>query len=121
MKFRIWDRLEKKMIYPDSPGAHHFIINLKGEVYNLHNGSGGDDYIVMPLYKTDSKLGDIYQGDILKVENFNEWWDTEMPTEEDRYHYLVISDIRYDYACSIKNTIEKSGNVFENPEIVVRS
>jgi asparagine N-glycosylation enzyme membrane subunit Stt3 len=63
-KFRVYDKKEKRYIYPDSPGQHHFFITLNGEFYNFQNGSGGDDYIVQQWTGyTDSGGKDVYEGD----------------------------------------------------------
>lgn len=120
MKFRIWDKLEKKMIYPEDFGARHFTISLKGEVFNLQNVAGGsNDYLPLQLLETHPKLGDIYHGDIVKVESLSEWWDMEPPPEEFRYYHVVVNDMkRYNYHHQFYHAVEKSGNVFENPELV---
>lgn len=46
IKFRIYDKFAEKLIYPESPGARYYTLNLSGEVYNYHDGSGGGDYEV---------------------------------------------------------------------------
>ena len=120
MKFRIWDKLEKKMIYPEDFGARHFTISLKGEVFNLQNGAGGsNDYLPLQLLETHPKLGDIYHGDIIKVENLSEWWDVEPLAEEHKYSHVVVKDVKtYNYHYQFRHAVDKVGNVFENPEVV---
>lgn len=107
------------MIYPEDFGARHFWIDLKGQAFNLQNGCGKEDYILLELLETHPKLGDIYHGDIIKVENLSEWWDTEPVPEEFRYHHIVVTDMkRYNYHHQFYHAVEKSGNVFENPELI---
>ena len=45
-KFRVWDKLAERMIYPHNDNQQHFIIDLNGRFHNLQNGSGGDDYVI---------------------------------------------------------------------------
>ena len=65
-KFKVWDKLAQRMIYPDKGYQQHYILDLYGRFYNLQNGSGGDDYIVLEYTGlTDSKDKEICEGDIL--------------------------------------------------------
>lgn len=68
-KFKVWDKLAQRMIYPDKGYQQHYIIDLYGRFHNLQNGSGGDDYVVLEYTGlTDSKDKEICEGDILIID-----------------------------------------------------
>jgi uncharacterized phage protein (TIGR01671 family) len=67
LKFRVWDKLAERMIYPHNDNQQHFIIDLNGRFHNLQNCSGGDDYVIQQCTGlNDSNDDPIYEGDILK-------------------------------------------------------
>lgn len=53
IKFRIWDELNKCFIFPESPSQQHFVLSLKGDFYNLQNGSGGIEEVLKTAKKKE--------------------------------------------------------------------
>ena len=37
LKFRVWDKLAERMIYPHNDNQQHFIIDLNGRFHNLQS------------------------------------------------------------------------------------
>jgi uncharacterized phage protein (TIGR01671 family) len=117
-KFRVWDKLAKRMIYPHNDNQQHFIIDLNGRFHNLQNGSGGDDYVIQQYTGLmDSNEKEIYEGDIIEMtydhiieRGFVVWENNSYILKtigEDSYAPLVIFP---------KDKV--IGNIFENKELL---
>jgi uncharacterized phage protein (TIGR01671 family) len=116
LKFRVWDKLEKRMIYPNSPSQSHFVLDLNGNFHNLQNGSGGNDYIVMQFIGLMDRSGhEIYEGDVISLlynytiewNNFGRWRAIAY-----KYHWAEPEHLRE--ICGGKII----GNIYENPEFI---
>ena len=125
-KFRVWDKLAKRMIYPHNDNQQHFIIDLNGQFHNLQNGSGGDDYVIQQYTGlTDSNDDPIYEGDILK--NHYDVGNNiigQVLYESDHGGYIFQWKRKgrgQDYKnlnCDVAFESVIVGNIFENPELL---
>lgn len=127
-EFRIWDKMEKRMNYAGDPFWHHFAIGLRGNVYHLQNGSGGDEYILQQFTGEFDNNGDmIFEGDIVqfKKTTYRSDEETSILIEPVGYHLNGFSPSQSD-----SETCEDSfydiryhdfvviGNIFENPDLI---
>jgi hypothetical protein len=111
-KFRVWDKLEKRFIYPDKGYQGHYTLSLDGKFHNLQNGSGGNEYEVQQfLGILDSEMKEIYEGDV--VEYLLGWSGKtigEVRYNCDRCTYLIghskIESINLDSAKIVGNMKE---------------
>jgi uncharacterized phage protein (TIGR01671 family) len=125
-KFRVWDKLAERMIYPHNDNQQHFIIDLNGRFHNLQNGSGGDDYVIQQYTGlTDSNDDPIYEGDILK--NHYDVGNNiigQVLYESDHGGYIFQWKRRgQDYKitnlnCDVAFESVIIGNILENPELL---
>lgn len=124
IKFRFWDKEIRKMIDCSHP---HFVMQSffdgKFEPFNLQNGCGKNTYDVMQYTGLKDKNGkEIYEGDIVKVDNLNfgygkkdekEWLLCEIAFED--FCFCLKNGLElYNY----KSNIEVIGNIYENPELL---
>jgi len=126
IKFRVWDKLAERMIYPHNDNQQHFIIDLNGRFHNLQNGSGGDDYVIQQYTGlTDINDKEIYEGDILK--NHYDVGNNiigQVLYEADHGGYIFQWKRKgrgQDYKnlnCDVAFESVIVGNIFENPELL---
>jgi uncharacterized phage protein (TIGR01671 family) len=128
LKFRVWDKLEKRFYDSKSNFQDHYVISLNGKFHNLHNGVGGDEVIIQQYTGLKDKNGkEIYEGDFIKYEFPTDQqvimrksrgcqnivavrWSNE---EEDNHPGFRIVDLMGQYG-----SCEIIGNIFENPELL---
>jgi len=117
LKFRAWDKLKKRFIYPDKGYQGHYVLDLNGRFQNLQNGSSGDEYVVQQWTgEYDKNKKEIYEGDIVRVTS-EEWSNENFLAEVIFSEASFLSknnenDIRGLWG---GNDIEVVGNIFELP------
>jgi hypothetical protein len=122
IKFRVWDKLEKRFIYPDKGYQGHYVLDLNGRFQNLQNGSGGDECVVQQFTELyDKNKKPIYEGDRVrfdytgKVDIFGEViWLEHRASFGVRYKntFETFEDVLMDHNM---NCFEVIGNIFELP------
>jgi len=120
-KFKVWDKLAQRMIYPDKGYQQHYILDLYGRFHNLQNGSGGDEYVVLEYTGLkDSKGTDIYEGDIYYDKIYKAYcqciWDVERLTYRwvGKNMSLPIGPRDDDMSVEVKIV----GNIFKHSELL---
>ena len=122
LKFRVWDKLAERMIYPHNDNQQHFIIDLNGRFHNLQNGSGGDDYVIQQYTGlTDNNDDPIYEGDII-IDTQKQKYEIIFDENHARYDLKVcgenkLSQTSYFTQIYEKKHIEVIGNIFEHKEV----
>jgi len=134
VKFRIWDKIEKKMYYPQD-FDEKWVIQLGGTVgkfngktYNTYT----DECVVMLYVGGRDKNGrEIYEGDIVREFNQNyNGKDFVLHDTETKYYYMLvkweeggfIAEGRGYETINLRYTdfdeVEVVGNIYENPELL---
>jgi uncharacterized phage protein (TIGR01671 family) len=129
LKFRIWDKLAQRFIYPDDKGQQHYVLSLKGEFTNLQNGVGGDEVVVQQgTGLRDIQAKEVYEGDIVfapansskYVVQFGKYFTYDHRDEEDDHYGFYLNRMNHFLAESIGDgkSIEVIGNIFQNKELL---
>lgn len=124
IKFRVWDKLEKRFIYSWQAYQGHYILTLDGKFHNLQNGSGGDEYVVQQYTGLKDKDGKpIYEGDILRIFNHHQWEVVEYEPNGSGFGFFLHDDSdRMDGNFEFLSHYTGSdgyvvlGNIFQEPE-----
>ena|SRR3990167_3753810 len=138
IKFRAWDAIHTKMYLWDIPETHSLWIDFGGHIFKPSGirefiSLDDKDFILMQFTGLLDKNGkEIYEGDIIRIENYKtEWKHGEPPFD---WRLFSIEWIRYTWVFTNKaiNTplsdydtrtlepfqIEIIGNIYENPELL---
>lgn len=138
IKFRVWDRDDKKMIYHSEVGKKTYAITLWGNTFSYSQGMAPFTHWVEPHIDLmqftglkDKNGKEIYEGDIVrgyaygpssqgspKIEEIGivEWrekWDDEWQTVYGGWGFGKV-----EYPNSDKDGIEVIGNIYSNPELL---
>lgn len=131
LKFRVWDKLEKRYLKITPFSKHHYVLDLDGKFHNLQNGSGGDEYVVEQFTGLKDVNGqEIYEGDIVeycdgqKLPVCMGQYFTGFERRDSHYGWYVssneaISDLALDERYAVDEYgVEIIGNINENPELL---
>ena len=111
-KFRVWDKLEKRFVYPDKGYQGHYTLSLNGKFHNLQNGSGGSEYDVHQFVGIlDKNMKEVYEGDVVMTDDGL----GEVVYFHDHCAYGINTDISFSLflTLNLKN-VEVVGNMIEN-------
>lgn len=122
IKFRAWDTVYEIMIRPDGY-QNHYILDLDGEFHNLHNGSGGKEYVVQQYTGLNDKNNkEIYEGDILKYDIEDDLYRQGIVEFSNYFNGWVINSGHEVESLELPflsfHTVEVVGNIFENKELL---
>ena len=136
INFRIWDKLTKRFIYPDTPTMAHNgepVLSLLGnEFYSLaldgktiafqDRLDWGEFEVLQWSGLKDSKIKNIYEGDILRWSHdsvSHTIVTVEYLCDEDHNgFYIVYNNYRRELTGHVAIKTEVIGNIFENPDLI---
>jgi uncharacterized phage protein (TIGR01671 family) len=126
LKFRVWDKLAERMIYPHNDNQQHFIIDLNGRFHNLQNGSGGDDYVIQQYTGLTDKNGkEIYEGDIVQYNQNSSYDNMDFIAKwsDDKLGFIFQSNSGEQLVNQTPHLnrfkhLEVVGNIFEHSELL---
>ena len=125
LKFRAWDKLEKRFIYPDKGYQGHYVLDLNGRFQNLQNGSGGDEYVVQQWTGLkDSKGVDVYEGDIVEFLHKGKKIFSKITYYSNVGMFAVAVELNQEIDIETRKSLagigffKIIGTIFETPELI---
>jgi len=112
IKFRFWDKVEKKMIYPANSFPNLDYLHFEDIE---RRGWGEEEFGSMQYTGLKDKNGkDIFEGDIIKVNGRN----MEVFFKDGYFGWGQEHDGKYSFDPFGDEKIEVIGNIYENPELI---
>ena len=112
IKFRAWDRANKKMLYDDPHSSIHRMMTWSGIVYS--NGVQ-QEYEMMQYIGKDIEDREIYEGDLVKCFPSGLIGQVVWDDQSSGFVVLIGRDIVTIYPSFRRQVI---GNIYENPELL---
>ena len=123
IKFRAWDKENKKMIGPNFP-VDDIYLSLGGKLYNGLNGVEFSHNFILMQYTgfKDKNRKEIYEGDIIKLyDKFSQKWEVGTIVFKDGcFVWKKAHDDLIQWLTPYPREWEIIGNIFENPELLVK-
>ena len=118
IKFRAWDKVEKKMFIPAR-------LSFKDELYQeFYNDScGGNEhpfsYINLMQYTglKDKNGKEIYEGDVVRYKAFEIWYARKVYFDTELCQFGLHSS-NFLFHNQFSDNLEIIGNIYENPELL---